>query len=108
MPKYMTLFKYSPEGAKGLLKEKAAGRVAALKQAAETAGGRVESVYFTGGGEYTGVIISEYPDIATFTAFTLLAQSTGAVADGKTFALLTPDEMDQALAKKMTYRPPGA
>ena len=34
MPKYMTLFKYSPEGAKGLLKEKAAGRIAALKQAA--------------------------------------------------------------------------
>ncbi len=108
MPKYMTLFKYSPEGAKGLLKDRVEGRVAALKKAAESGGGRVESVHFTSGGEYTGVIVSEYPDFETFTAFMLLVQSTGAVADAKTFRLLTPEEVDRGLAKKMTYRAPGA
>jgi uncharacterized protein with GYD domain len=108
MPKYMTLFKYSPEGTKGLLKEGAAGRVAALKQAAESGGGSVESVNFITGGEFDGVIVSESPDLETFTAYLLLGQSTGALANARTFRLLTSEEVDRGLAKKMTYRAPGA
>lgn len=108
MPKYMTLFKYTAEGAKGLLKDKATGRVAALKQAAELAGGRVESVNFLSGGEYNGVIVSEYPDFETFMAFMTRVQATGAIEDGRTFRLMSPEEMDRGLAKDMTYRAPGA
>ena len=32
MPRYLALFKYNAEGRKGLMKEKAAAREAALKQ----------------------------------------------------------------------------
>ena len=31
MPRYLSLFKYTPEGSKGFMKEKAAAREAALK-----------------------------------------------------------------------------
>jgi hypothetical protein len=38
MPKYLALFKYSEEGAKGLMKEKAAAREAAGRKAYESVG----------------------------------------------------------------------
>jgi uncharacterized protein with GYD domain len=46
MPRYLTLFRYRPDAAKGFLKEKAAGREAAVKKAYESASGRVEAVYW--------------------------------------------------------------
>jgi uncharacterized protein with GYD domain len=40
MPKYLALFKYSEEGAKGFMREKAAAREAAGKKAYESIGGK--------------------------------------------------------------------
>jgi uncharacterized protein with GYD domain len=46
MPRYLGLFRYSPEGAKGLLKEKAAAREAAIRKFYEGIGGKVEALYW--------------------------------------------------------------
>jgi uncharacterized protein with GYD domain len=46
MPRYLTLFEYSTEGAKGLLKEKAAAREEAVRNAYEGIGGKVEAAYW--------------------------------------------------------------
>ena len=54
MPRYLGLFRYSPEGAKGLLKEKAAAREAAIRKFYEDIGGKVEATYWMIGGEYSG------------------------------------------------------
>lgn len=50
MPKYILLFKYSPDGAKGFLKEKAEAREAAIKKAYASVGGKVEAVHWAAGG----------------------------------------------------------
>ena len=108
MPRYLTLFKYSTEGTKGFLKEKAAAREAALRKGFESVGGKLESVYWTYSGEYNGMIIGEIPDAATSAAFLTMVESTGVVSAFKTIELLTASEIDRAFAKSMTYRPPGS
>jgi uncharacterized protein with GYD domain len=55
MPKYVSLFKYTADAYKGFLKEKASARTAVLKQMVDGFGGRLESIYWGGGGEYSGV-----------------------------------------------------
>jgi uncharacterized protein with GYD domain len=47
MPRYLSLFKYTPEGRKGFMKEKAAAREAALKLTIEGAGGKLELFNWT-------------------------------------------------------------
>jgi uncharacterized protein with GYD domain len=107
MPKYIGLFKYSPEGAKGFLKEKAEAREAAVKKAYASVGGKVEAAYWAASGEYTGVVIAELPDAASAAALSMLVQSSGALDTYGGFEVLTSSEFDRALSKGMTYRPPG-
>lgn len=45
MPRYLSLFKYSAEGAKGFLREKTTAREAAAKKAIESVGGKLETFY---------------------------------------------------------------
>ena len=107
MVRYLTLFRYSPEATNGFLKEKAAGREAALRKAWEGVGGRVEAIYWAAGGEYSGAMIVELPDAATAAAFTAVIWASGAVDSLTAVEVLTSSELDRALAKTMTYRPPG-
>jgi hypothetical protein len=55
MPRYLGFFKYSAHGTEGFLKDKAAGREAATKQALESVGGKLVSMYWLVSGEYSGV-----------------------------------------------------
>ena len=107
MPKYILLFKYSPDGAKGFLKEKAEAREAAIKKAYASVGGKVEAVHWAAGGEYTGVVVAEMPDAASVAAFSMVVGASGALDTGVGFEVLTSKEFDKALSKEMTYRPPG-
>jgi uncharacterized protein with GYD domain len=107
MPKYLSLFKYSPEGARGFLKEKAAAREVAAGKAIESVGGKIETFYWVGTGEYTGMAISELPDTASAAAFHALVDSSGAFSTFQSIELLTASEIDRALGKSMAYRPPG-
>jgi uncharacterized protein with GYD domain len=107
MPKLLTLVRYTTDGAKGLLKDKASGREAAIKKMAESAGGKVESIHWIAAGEYHVAVVWEFPDIASYVSLGTAAQASGFVAEAKTLTTLTSKEMDQALGKSVTYRPPG-
>jgi uncharacterized protein with GYD domain len=78
MPRYLSLFKYTPEGRKGFMKEKAAAREAALKLTIESARGKLELINWTvPGSEYSGVTIAELPDAGTYAAVVALVEATG-------------------------------
>jgi uncharacterized protein with GYD domain len=109
MPRYLSLFKYTSEGRKGFMKEKAAAREAALKLAIESAGGKLELINWTvPGSEYSGVAIAELPDAGTYAAVIAMVEATGAFSEIKAIELLTASEIDRGLGKSLTYRAPGA
>jgi uncharacterized protein with GYD domain len=105
MPKYLIEASYTAEGLKGLQKDKASGRKAAVSKAAEALGGKVEAYYFAL-GEHDTVVIVDLPDAVSATALALAASATGLVRT-KTTLLLTVEETDKALKKKFAYRAPG-
>ncbi len=105
MAKYLFQVNYTTEGAKGLLKDGGSARRGAAQKAAESLGGRIESMYFAF-GDTDAYVVADMPDHASVAAISLaLAASGGATA--RTTVLLTPEEMDQATRKTPTYRPPG-
>jgi uncharacterized protein with GYD domain len=71
----------------------------------EALGGRLECMYFAL-GERDVIGIADLPDHVTAASFALQAGSSGLLTT-KTTALLTPEEVDQAFAKKGAYKPPG-
>lgn len=105
MPKYLFEVKYSVEGVKGLRAEGGTARVKAVSEAMAAAGGKLESFYFAFGGN-DAYVIAEHPDNAT-AAGTALAVAAAGGATLRTVVLLTPAEIDAAVAMESTYRPPG-
>jgi len=105
MPKYMVEASYTAEGLKGLHKDKSSGRRAAVAKAVESLGGKLEAYYFAL-GEHDVVVIADLPDTVSATALALAASGTGMVRT-KTTVLLTVEETDKALQKKVAYKGPG-
>jgi uncharacterized protein with GYD domain len=105
MPRYLFEVDYSVEGTKGLLKEGGSKRRAALEASVKSLGGKVEALYFTYGVR-DAITIVELPDGVSALALSLTVSASGSVAF-KTTPLITPEEIDQAAKKKVTYRPPG-
>ena len=67
--------------------------------------GTLETFYYAYGGD-DFFIIADVPDSVTATAVSLAVNATGAV-QFKTIVLITPEEVDAAVQKTVTYRPPG-
>jgi uncharacterized protein with GYD domain len=107
MAKYLIKASYSTEGIKGLLKEGGSGRVSAVEKALQGLGGTVESFYFAFGGHDVYLIV-DLPDNASAAAVAATVTSSGALSSYETVVLLTPSEVDGAMKKAVTYRPPGA
>ncbi len=105
MPKYLVSGSYSAEGLRGLQKEKASGRRQAVTAAIEGVGGKVEALYFSLGKEDVYLIV-DMPDNASVAALGIAVSATGLVRT-RTTALMTVEEVDQALAKSINYRAPG-
>ena len=105
MAKYLIEASYTADGAKGLLKDGGTKRRQAAEQAIKSAGGKLEGFYFAF-GENDAFVIVEAPDHATVAAVSLAISATGAV-HAKTIVLLSPEEIDQAGKKSVTYRAPG-
>lgn len=105
MPKYLIQASYTAEGIKGVRKDKASGRKAAVSKAVESLGGKLESFYFAFGEDDVFVIL-EAPDNASAAALSLAATSSGACRT-RTTALMTAEETDKALATNVSYRAPG-
>ncbi|MPZ56727.1 MAG: GYD domain-containing protein [Rhizobiales bacterium] len=105
MPKYLIQASYNAEGLKGLQKETASGRRAAVTKAVKGLKGKVENFYYAL-GEDDVVVIVDLPDNASVAALALSASASGTVRT-RTTALLTVEETDVALKKRVGYRPPG-
>lgn len=105
MSKYLVQASYTADGVKGLAKDTASGRRAAVVHAIESLGGKLENMYFSF-GEYDVLAIFDLPDNAAAARFALRAAGTGQVSV-KTTPLLTPEEVDKALLKTVDYRAPG-
>jgi uncharacterized protein with GYD domain len=106
MAKYLCQASYTPEGMRGLIKDKASGRKAAVQAALRAAGGKLESFYYAFGKDDV-VIIVDMPDNATAAGFLTTVAASGMVRI-RTTPLLTVEEMDKGLASKAKYRAPGA
>lgn len=106
MARYLVRASYTAEGARGLLREGGSGRRDAVKALVESLGGTLETFYFAFGSDDIFAIM-EFPDNASAAAASLAVNSTGATRS-QVVVLLTPDEVDEASRKTVTYRAPGA
>lgn len=105
MSKFLIEASYTAEGLKGLQKDKASGRLQALTQAAQSLGGKVESMHFALGNDDV-IVILDLADAGAAAALGAAVSATGLVRT-RTTALLTVAEMDQALTRSAAYRGPG-
>ena len=105
MPKYLVRVSYTSDGVKGLMKDKASGRRAAVAKLVESDGGKLEAFYYAFGADDV-ISIVDLPNNTAAAAFSLAVNAAG-LAKLSVTPLLTVEEMDAALSKSVTYRPPG-
>jgi len=105
MAKYLLEVSYTLEGAKGVLKDGGSKRRKAAQALIESVGGKMEAFYFAF-GDNDVVVIADLPDNVSAAALSMTLAASGAVA-GKSTVLLTPEEIDQATKKSISYTPPG-
>jgi uncharacterized protein with GYD domain len=105
MGKYLIKASYTGEGAKGLLKDGGSKRREAAEQALKSVGAKLEAFYFAF-GEDDAYVIVDAPDHASVAAASIAINATGAVRS-KTVVLMTPEDVDHATKKAVTYRAPG-
>jgi uncharacterized protein with GYD domain len=106
MPKYLYHGSYTNNGLKGLMKDGGSKRVEVTKKAIESLGGKMEAYYFALGGNDFFIIL-EAPDNVKAIAGSLIANASGTVKVNIT-ALVSPEEVDQAVKQTMDWQPPGA
>jgi uncharacterized protein with GYD domain len=105
VPKYLIEVSYAAEGVKGLLKDGGSKRRRVAEQALKSAGATMEAFYFAFGDRDAYVIV-DAPDHIAVSAAALAINASGAV-HSKTVVLLTPEEIDQAAKRRVTYKAPG-
>ena len=105
MAKYLLQVSYTPDGAKGLLKDGGTKRREAARAAIGSVGGTMDAMYFAF-GDYDVIVIVDAPDAASIVACSLALNASGAVTS-KTTVLITPEEVDSAAKKSPTYTAPG-
>jgi uncharacterized protein with GYD domain len=106
MARYLFQGSYSVDGIKGVLKEGGTGRRAAVEAAVKSLGGKLEAYYFAF-GETDVFVIVDGIDNTTAAAFAMGITQTGSLHSLTTTVLLTPEEIDHAAKKTMSYRAPG-
>ena len=105
MAKYLIEVSYTVEGLKGLLKDGGTGRKKAIEATLKSVGGKLEALYFAFGKSDVFLLI-DMPDNVSTAAVGLTVAASGSVRS-RTVVLLTPAEIDQAVKKAVSYRPPG-
>jgi len=105
MAKYLLKGNYVGDGIKGLMADGGSKRREAASAAIQSVGGTLDCLYYAfGDTDLFG--ICDFPDDASATALSLAVNSTGAVTVSLT-PLMTPEDVDAAVAKSPSYRPPG-
>lgn len=109
MPRYLSLFTYTPE-AVGRMLEAPADRAAAVRELTEAMGCRLESFYWMF-GPYDGFAVIEGPDAVAVGSCLQGIAATGAMRRLETHQLI---DMDEAVAMQRNagtarerYRRPG-
>ena len=105
MPMFLIEASLTADGVKGVQSEGGTARREAVGKAVESVGGRLESFYF-GFGEHDVFVIADFPDNESAVAMALAVNSSGAVTT-RTVVLLSPEQVDSAAKRSVTYRPPG-
>ena len=105
MPKYLVEGSYTDQGLKGLMKEGGSERRAMVDRLAREMGGKLEVFYFCFGSD-DFVIILDLPSNMDMAATAIVAQASGTVKSRVT-VLMTPEEVDQAVQRKVDFRPPA-
>jgi uncharacterized protein with GYD domain len=105
MAKYLFKVSYTLEGIKGLRSEGGVARRAAAEAAVKSLGGTTDCFYY-GFGESDVYTVCDFPDNTAAAAFAL-AVTSGGGATSNTVVLLSPEEMDEAARRDVSYRPPG-
>ena len=77
-----------------------------MEEAISPLGCKVESFYFALGDDDVYLVL-DAPDHATATAVSLATNASGAVRV-KTTALMTPQDMDEAVKKFVSYKASGS
>jgi uncharacterized protein with GYD domain len=106
MPKFLIEASLTAQGAKGVQSEGGTARREAVSSSVESVGGQLESFHF-GFGDHDVFVIADFPDNESAAAMALAVNSSGAVTT-RTVVLLTPEEVDAAAERSVTYRAPGA
>ena len=106
MALYLLQATYTAEGTKGLLKEGGSKRRAQVEKMVQQAGGKLHAFYYALGSEDV-YVTCEIPDQTTAVALSMAVNASGAV-HLKTTPLLTPEDIDAATKKSVSYRAPGA
>src|ERR1700750_772211 len=102
MPKYLVEGRYTSEGLRGLAREGSSRRRADIAKTIESAGGKLEAIYFAF-GDADFYIIYDAPDNISAAALSVVANQSGFVTS-KIIALMTADQMDHAIRKSMTMQ----
>ena len=105
MAKYLVKANYNQSGLKGLLAEGGSSRRAALTSTVESLGGTLEALYYAF-GDTDLYAIADLPDDASAAAFSLQISAAGAI-DVDLTVLVSPETVDEASKKELSYRPPG-
>jgi uncharacterized protein with GYD domain len=105
MPKYLFEARYTAEGAKGVEKEGGVSRRQAVLKHLAQIGGKLEAMYFAF-GDVDCYSIVDLPDNVSAAALSFAVNESGAILC-KTIVLLTPEEVDKAVKKKLAFRAPG-
>jgi uncharacterized protein with GYD domain len=106
MRRFLFKVSYTRDGMAGVLKEGGAGRRGAIEKMATDMGGSISSFDFAF-GDTDVYVISEMPDEVTAAAVATAVAASGA-ATIETVVLLSPEQIDEAIAKHAPYRPPGS
>ena len=106
MPKFLFRGSYSQAGIEGLKREGGSARKQVAAEVTASVGGTVEAYYFAF-GPHDFYIVAELPDQSAAVALAATVGASGAMRSFDTIPLLTPDEIDEAMKRSVSYRPPG-
>lgn len=105
MPKYLFAANYTQQGLEGLRREGAKSRADAIGEMTRSIGGTLDG-FWLAFGDVDAYVLVDAPDDETAAAVALTVSASGA-ATTRTTKLLTMEQVDEAIAKEVLYRPPG-
>jgi uncharacterized protein with GYD domain len=105
MKKYLITASYNSNGVKGIMKDGGSKRKAEVKKMIEGLGGKLESFYFAF-GEHDAYVTVELQDDITAAAAVSKVNASGVVSVTTT-VLLSPEDVDAAIKKSVSYKAPG-